>query len=83
MRHLRYLVNDNSNNNSGNGIYYVLLPELGTSATSSGNSLFAIRYLANREKISEIEDLKSSGIAVAYCKVSLPLLRYSSELRKK
>jgi hypothetical protein len=26
-----------------------------------------IRYLANSEKISEIADLKSSGIAVAYC----------------
>jgi hypothetical protein len=48
-----------------------MLPELGTSATNSDISLFAY---ANSENISEIADLKSSGIAVAYCKVSLPLL---------
>jgi hypothetical protein len=33
----------------------------------------AIRYLANSEKISKIADLKCSGLAVAYCKVSLQL----------
>jgi hypothetical protein len=42
-------------------------------------AIFAICNLANRDKISEIADLKSSGIAVAYCKVSLLLLRYCSE----
>jgi hypothetical protein len=46
-------------------------PEMGTSATC--RVYFAIRYLANSEKISEIVDLKCSGLAVAYCKVSLPL----------
>jgi hypothetical protein len=45
------------------GIYFA---ELGTSATSTGNSLFAT-ILANSEKISEIADLKSSGMAVVYC----------------
>jgi hypothetical protein len=34
---------------------------------------FAIRYLVNSEKISKIVDLKCSGLAVAYCKVLLPL----------
>jgi hypothetical protein len=34
---------------------------------------FAIRYLANSEKIRKIADLKCSGLAVAYCKVSLLL----------
>jgi hypothetical protein len=50
----------------------ILLPytRAGTSATSSD---------------SGIADLKGtgSGIAVVYCKCSLPLLRYSSEWRKK
>jgi formylmethanofuran dehydrogenase subunit A len=45
-------------------------------------------YIANSEKICEIADLKNSGKAVAYCKVSLPLLRYcrkrgkSNELKR-
>jgi hypothetical protein len=43
----------------------------------------AIRYLANREKVSEIADLKSSGIEVAYCKDSLLLLRYNAGEGKK
>jgi hypothetical protein len=41
------------------------------------------RYLANREKVSDISDLKNNGIAVAFCKVSLLLLCYCSEKGEK